>query len=258
MGRRLPAYRPGVRLIRLSGWGLKWVGLALACLSSFSAAVLQRGVLKLDGEGAMEALQEAMRPGGDAMGWATGAVLCALAATLAIPIWAKVVYEGAKQAQRPSRYLGALALCALASEVPYDFAMSGRLWDPAVQNPVWGLLLAAIMLVIFRFRRGKTPTQNTAFQAVVTLAAVLWCLLLRVYMGSLLVLLCALFHFAGRRRTLAAVGGVLLTLFQFPAPLGLLPVRWYDRELEEGPGWLFALLYPVQLAAFGLWGLLVP
>ncbi len=54
MARRLPPHRPGVKLVHLSGRALQWIGFFLVCLSSFSIAVLQRGILKLDREGAME------------------------------------------------------------------------------------------------------------------------------------------------------------------------------------------------------------
>ena len=43
-GRRIGC-RPGVNLANWSGGELKWVGFVCLCLSSFSAAVLQRGVI---------------------------------------------------------------------------------------------------------------------------------------------------------------------------------------------------------------------
>ena len=40
--------RPGINLVNWSGSELKWVGFVCLCLSSFSIAVLQRGVMALD------------------------------------------------------------------------------------------------------------------------------------------------------------------------------------------------------------------
>ena len=47
MDRRLPLYRPGVPMARLSGTALYWIGFFLVCLGSLSAAILQRGKCKI-------------------------------------------------------------------------------------------------------------------------------------------------------------------------------------------------------------------
>lgn len=252
MARRLPPYRPGVKLFHLSGEALQWIGFALLCLSSSSIAILQRGVLGLDREGAMEAVSEAMKPGGGAMGWATGAVFCSLLSTLAIPIFAKLVYEGWKHAAAPGRYLAGLAACAVLSELPYDFAMNGTLLDWSAQNPVWGLLLAAVTLEIIRRWPMKSAGLNLVFRALIICAALIWALLLRVQMGTVMVLLAALFYFSEKKPVVTMMGGVLLTLVQFPAPIGMLFVHWYDGEKPMGSGKLLAVLYPVQLLVFGV------
>jgi len=238
-------------MITISGAGLKWVGLFLVCLSSFSVAVLQRGVLRLGSGASLEALAEAMKPGGDAMGWATGAVLCSLAATLAIPIYAKLLCEGWRHTSDKKRYLLRLAGCALLSELPYDFAMNGTWLDLSVQNPVWALLLAAMMLEITQQWKLRSKVTDIAFKALVVLAAMAWALLLRVYMGPMLILLCALFRFAGKREWIAIMGGALITILQFPAPLGLVFVHWYGGEKGRAPRWLFYAAYPAQLLLFG-------
>lgn len=53
------------------------------------------------------------------------------------------------------------------------------------------------------------------------------------------------------------LGGSLITLLHFPAPLGMVFVHWYDGEREEEPGWLFYALYPLQLLVFGAAGMLL-
>ena len=246
MARRLLPYRPGVKTFRLSGEALQWIGFVLACLSSFSVAILQRGVLGLDREGAMAAASEAMKPGGTAMGWATGAVFCSLLSTLAIPIFAKLTYEGWKRAAAPGKYLAGLAACAVISEVPYDFAMNGKLLDWNAQNPVWGLLLTAVTLEITRRWKMRSAAGNVAFRAIIVCAALIWALLLA-----------ALFCFAEKKPVITIAGGVLLTLVQFPAPVGMVFVHWYDSEKQMGSGKLLAILYPIQLLAFGLLAVVV-
>ncbi len=252
MARRLPDYRPGVKRVSLSGEAMQWIGFVLVCLSSFSIAILQRCVLKLDSEGSLEAVSEAMKPGGTAMGWATGAVLCSLAATLAVPVFAKLVYEGWRRAENKKAMLLRLAACAAVSEIPYDFAMNGKLLDGSAQNPVWGLLLAVIVLEITRQWRMKSRMVDGAFRAVVVIAGVAWALLLRVYLGPVLVLLPVLFCFAARWKWATMLGGVLLTLLQFPAPLGMVFVHWYEEKEKPASDKLPYILYPAQLLVFGI------
>ena len=243
MKKALSAYRPGVRMVRLSLRTLQWIGLILVSLRSFRIAVLQRGILKLDNDGAM--------------GWVTGAVLCSLLATLSIPLFAKVAYESWKRTKGSKRYFTGLVLCALISEIPYDFAMSGKLVDWSAQNPVCGLLLAVIALELLRPWRPRSVAGNILFKVLVTFAALAWALLLRVHMGPLLVLLTSLFCFAEKRKIVSLLGGVLLTLLQFPAPIGMVFVNWYDANKDGNSSKLFCLLYPVQLAIFGLLGMLL-
>lgn len=255
MARRLPMYRPGVKRIQLSGTALQWIGFVLLCLSSLSIAVLQRGVLGLGAGASLEELAQAMKPGGDAMGWATGAVLCSLAATLALPVYAKLLCEGHAHAQSRRRYLLRLALCALASEIPYDFATNGRLLDGSAQNPAWALLLSALVLEMFQMWKFPSRGGRIAFRVLVSAAALAWALLLRIHMGVLLVLLVLLFYFAAGREWVCMAGGLVLTMIQFPAPFGLLLVHWYDGKPDGR--WLFCALYPAQLLVFGLAGMLL-
>lgn len=252
MGRRLPAYRPGVRMLSLSGRTLHWAGFLLMCLGSFSAAILQRGILRLGSDTSLEALGEAMKPGGEAMGWATGAVLCSLTASLAIPIYAKLLWESWRQCGDKKRFFLILTACALASEIPYDLTMSGALSEWSTQNPVWALLLSAIMLEIFAHWHFSNKVTDIAFKALVILAALAWALLLRVYLGAIWILLIALMYFAGKREWLVLLGGTVITILQFPAPLGLMLAHWYDEKKESGSAAVFCILYPAQLLVFGL------
>jgi len=254
MARRLPAYRPDVKMFNISGKALQWIGFVLVCLSSFSVAILQRGILHLDEDGALEAVSEAMKPGGEAMGWATAAVFCSLAATLAIPVFCKLLYEGWKHTEDEKGLLLRLVLCAVISEIPYDLAMSGKIFDWSTQNPVWGLLLAAVILTVTRRWRMKTTATNCTFRAVIVVAALSWALLLRVYMGALLILLPVLFCFAAQWKWITMLGGILITLVQFPAPLGMLFIHWYDEKQDYCSKILPYCLYPIQLFLFGAIG----
>ena len=266
MARRLrdrqtnPWMLPSRKMIKMSDTAMKWTGLLLTCLSSLGVAVFQRGLLKMDRYATLEDLSEALAdPSSGAMRLASMAVVCSLTAAMALPLYAKLIYEGwNRTADRKSLFLR-LALCALVSEVPYDLAMNGTPFAFDAQNPVWGLLLCAAMLEVLHLRKPRSRAASALLQALIVAGALAWAVLLRVYLGTALVLLAALFHFLKGNKTLSTLGGVLLTMPQFPAPFGMLFVHWYepDETKDAGSPNLFYALYPAQLLVFGIIGLLL-
>lgn len=264
MAMRLRDRRPrmglGGNFITVSGTAMKWTGLALTCLSSLGVAVFQRGLLKMDAYATLEDLAQALAdPGSGAMGQASGAVLCSLLSAIAIPLYAKLVYERWKHGGDKRQFFLRLGLCALAAEIPYDFAMNGKLLDLSVQNPAWGLLLCAAMLEVLSLPKSRGKTGAALLRALIVAGALAWAVLLRVYVGVTLVLLAALFYFLEGHRGLSALCGVLLTAPQFPAPFGMLPVHWYEPDEKEDGRYpaLFYILYPAQLLVFGAAGMLL-
>lgn len=250
---RLSSIRPENRTIKISELNLHWIGILLLCLSTLSTAVIQRGMLRLDGASPAE-MEQIMASGATAQ-WAVQAMLLTMTATLALPLYAKLLVEAVNQTEDKRRLLLELGGCALASEVPYDWAMSGKLWNGGVQNPAWGLLIGGVMLLFFQRKEGGSRKRDIAAQAVAVAAAAAWTILLRVHLGALLVLLCALFYFAYRAKKewIALLAGAALILFYFPAPLGLLLVHWYDSKARART-WVFCMLYTVQLIVFGILG----
>lgn len=242
----------------ISATALKWIGLVLTCLSSVGVAVIQRGLLKIDAYTTMEDFAAAMAdPASGMMGLGAMAVGCSLLATMAAPLYAKVVYEGWKRSPDRRRLMLRLALCALASEIPYDFAMSGSPLGWSIQNPVWGLLLGVVMLEAMSRLKFERAAVSALAQGLVVIAALALTVLLGPYMGTTLVLLAALFRFLEGNWTMASLGAALLTANQFPAPLGMLLAHWYEPDEEERRPLLFYILYPAQLLVFGAAGMLL-
>ena len=255
-----PWMQPGGRFITMSSVAMKWTGLVLTCLSSLGVAVFQRGLLKMDSYSTLEDLAEALAdPANGTMNLASMAVTCSLISAMAIPLYAKLVYEGWKRIQNKRLLFLPLALCALASEIPYDFAMNGKFLELSVQNPAWGLLLCAAMLEVLKLPKPRSKFASLLIQVLIVAGALAWAVLLRVYVGTVLVLLVALFYFLEGNRTLSTLGGALLTMYQFPAPFGMLFAHWYEPDEEKDSGYprLFYILYPVQLLAFGVLGMIL-
>ena len=88
---RLSSIRPENRMIKISELNLHWIGILLLCLSTLSTAVIQRGMLRLDSASPAE-MEQIMASGATAQ-WAVQAMLLSLSATLALPLYAKLLVE---------------------------------------------------------------------------------------------------------------------------------------------------------------------
>lgn len=229
---------------------LKWLGFACICLGTFSSAVVQRGIIGLESY-STDTLYEALKPGGTMMGWASLAVVTMLLSAMAIPIQAKLLYEGWLHTHNQKQYLLRLLGMAVVCEIPYDLAIRGSFLDLSVQNPIWALAIAVIMLSIFR----QYP--NKLLSAFVLIAACAWTVLLQSYMGMLTVVLVASFYFFSREKGLSTLAGVLVSCIQFPAPFGMFFVHYYDGAKGKTPRKLFYILYPLQLIVFAILAALI-
>lgn len=229
---------------------LKWLGLLCMCMGSVSVAVLQRSVLHLD-TSAPQALHEALKPGGKLVGMASLAMSCDLASYIAIPVYAKLTCEGWLHTNNQRQYLFRLIAAALISEIPYDLVFNGTVWDLSSQNPIWSLAVAVLMLAMLsQFHRPGFGGVVMDLMAVA--GACLWTMLLHSSQGLLLVVLVAVFYLLRERKSWALGVGAAVSLVQFPAPLGILLVYWYNGNRGKAPRWLFYALYPVQLMLFWL------
>ena len=76
---------------------------------------------------------------------------------IAFPIFAFLIAEGALKTANKKKYLSRLLLFALISEIPYDIATNGRIFDMGSQNIFWTLAagLGIIMLIKNKKYTGK-------------------------------------------------------------------------------------------------------
>lgn len=141
MPRKLPAGRPERTAFTISELNLHWIGILLLCLNSLGTAMIRRGILHLDAGMSLEEASQVLDWSSGAAEWAVQAAMLSMAASLAIPLYAKLLMEAVGQTENRRELLLTLGGCALISEVPYDWTMTGELVDAGMQNPAWGLLL---------------------------------------------------------------------------------------------------------------------
>ncbi len=232
----------------LSSCALKIIGFLLVMVGTASTALLQGQIADLDSASISELTYAVLT---DAVSWC------------AIPIYSWLLVNGFRHTHSPGWYLARLAILAVISEVPYDLATSHSVFDMSSQNPVWGLCIALIVLIVLNAFQGRSDVASWGIRVAVLLAALMWVFMFNVGVRlglvneGLLVLAFALVFWLLPRRentmmfTAGALGAVTFIL---PA-LGVMILHWRsNRKGYSAPWvqWVFYVIYPLHLLVFGL------
>jgi hypothetical protein len=232
----------------LKNWGMVFVVAGI-----IGRSFLQNGLLGVGTVTGTELMQN-MQESSGTMIIATVALVLEALETCAVPIFAFTLVEGFLHTEDSMRYLMRLGALALLSEIPYNLAMSNRLFDMNSRNPVFGLALGLLMLYLFRFLGAKkTPC------IIAALAAFVWIFMLKVEHGiPMILMIIVLWIFRKNRMTQGFAGAAaaalctLGSIFYLFAPMGFLVTHRYSGERGDYNRVVSYLLYPVALLAVGL------
>ena len=184
--------------------------------------------------------------------------------TCAVPIFAVLIVEKCRKSQELRPILFRLLGLAVISQLPYNFLMYGNWLYFGSLNPVCGLVFGVAMLYFYRRYAAKT-FRDIAFRVVVTVAAILWSLMLNIDLGVCSIVLICVCWFVQKPAmrnmggAVAAVACSLFSMFYVRAPMGFLPVHLYrgPEEDEEPQGLRDWIAYPVLLLATTIVGFLL-
>lgn len=225
----------------ISAATLKWIALVTMTLDHFAASGLY--------------LQLAYGHGVDILG-DTGYMVLRTIGRLAFPLYCFLLTEGFRHTRSRERYALRLGVFALLSEIPFDLAGSGTIWNVRHQNVFFTLLfgLLALMLADPLYERGE---RRKAFFVVLGFA--LAAELLQTDYGFFGVAVIAAMHFLRERNVekylITAgllIGAGTLEVAALPA-FGLM--HCYDgRQGQQSRAMrlLFYWYYPMHLLVFGL------
>lgn len=165
---------------------------------------------------------------------------------LAFPIYCFLLVEGAVHTLDIRKYLGRLFLFALISEIPYDLACSGQLWDFSSQNVFFTLFLGLSAIFVLQSQLNK------AYCVVLVAALIFAAQYIHTDYGSFGVFVILLFYVFRERLFLKTAAFIVLDLFfyggiQSYAVVSLIPILCYNGKRGPGMKYLFYLFYPVHL-----------
>ncbi len=253
--RRTPATIPAVS----ADW-LKIAGLILMAVYFFGLTVIQNGILGAS-QYTSEQLNALVESSGEAFTLAGISSVCYLIGVTAVPIFSFLLVQGVIHTSSMKKYLLSVLICALISEVPYDYAVSGSFFNMKDQNVMWTSCIALIMLWLLKTFQGK-GLGPIIINALIILGGCFWAVFFNCKFGGAFVLLTAVLFLLREKRGVSIGIGVVLTLIVYAtAPLGFIPVGLYSGERKHLDNkkrkYAFYAAYPAMLCVFALWVFLI-
>lgn len=227
------------------------MGIVLLALGLLGRGIIQTRVLGV-GSGSNEDLLAALNMSGGMTAGGVALVLEALE-VCAVPVFAVLTVDGFQKTGHFRNYMLRVLGLAFLCELPYNFAVSARVWDPTSKNPVFSLVLALIVLYFYRQYQGFGAAK-ILIKIVVAAAALFWAMAFQVRFGAIMVIVVTVLWTFRERSSLRSMLGAAVCvcccvtnpLYMF-APFGFLAAHLYNEEKGMiGRGMQYAA-YPVLL-----------
>lgn len=235
--------------LQISQVGMKLIATFCMLCYIISETIIQQGVLNLKSYNNVT-LFEAMADGSSLMKVATLAIFMKLLAGISLSIYAFLLVEGAEKTHDFRRYFLNILFFAILSELPYDYAMSQKYWNFDSQNPMFGLVFGLILISSFRLVQAKK--KNIMICIVITIAAVLWCVIFNIEFGAVCVVLVAVYYLLRDNRGWACFLGFIFSIPYVTGIFATYPIFCYGGKRGGNYNkYIFYILFPIELAACG-------
>ena len=243
---RRPGRSFGITRRALWIWGLLFLAAGVV-----GQCVIQNGILKTSGLSNQQLVD--MMADSNVLGYVTIALVLEAVQSCAIPVFALLTVEGFIHTSSLKNYVLRVAGLALLSEIPYNLAVGGSWLAASSRNPVFGVLLALVMLYLYRYYAGTTA-KNIAIKALILVMGVLWTFMLGLADGAALVIMVSTFWFMRNKPQYRIfVGAVVMVLcclispYYIVAPIAMMAIHYYNGEPGEQSRWTRYLAYPAML-----------
>lgn len=192
----------------LSSLSLRAIAFLFLIIALVGEVIFQNTLLNISQHDS-ESLLQAMQGSETVMLYASLALAMQALGTCAVPLFAFLCVQGGINTKSFTKYLVRVGLLSLICEIPYNFAVSGKLLDLTTRNPVFSVVFAVIMMYFYR-RYAEKTTVNTLIKLAVTVAAIAWVSILRADEGLPMILLVAVLWALREKPTFRTLAGCVV------------------------------------------------
>lgn len=239
----------GISASALRAWGCLFLALGVV-----GKGLIQNILLGIGARDTQDILQ-AMNESGEVMGMVTLSLVLQAMETCAVPIFAFLTVEGYQHTSDYKKYLTRVIAVALASELLYNIVMDGKLFAFATRNPVWGIVLALLLLRLLRYVDERLKGSKV-LKICMALAGILWAKMLGVEHGICFVaMVLVLWVMRGKPQFRLFVGMAAAAMcsaispFYLASTMGFMTVHFFNGEKGESSPVVNYAAYPVMLLA---------
>ncbi len=258
------------KLHGLSAQGLRIWGLVFLLLGALGYGMFGNGLIPSYG---VDANGISLAP----MSMVTVGSILQIVYYCAIPVFSFLLVEGMRHTTNAGNYAIRVAVLALATELPYNLCMTGKLFGAISLegglhfnvaafslNPVFGTLLCMVLLMFFR-QYSQKNARNIAIKVVLWLMAFLWVSMLRIEDANRMLIIVPVLWIFREKKGMQILFGCIATLtaciFNMDtvafigcsvAPLIFMLIHFYNGERGESNSYINYLAFPGILLAVAL------
>ena len=218
----------------ISGSTLKMIALITMLIDHIGAVVVARAMYT---------------PGFDQSFWNSIYLPMRQIGRIAFPIYCFLLVEGFLHTKNIKKYVMRMFLFAIISEIPFNLALTGNIFDLRYQNVYWELALGLISICILRFLERKPyPYWLQVFGRLTTVMVFVFLAEgLQLDYGAYGILSIAVLYVCRQNKGTQLAAGALSFLWEVPAPLAFLPIACYNGKRGKSGKYVFYAFYPAHL-----------
>ncbi|MCM1135684.1 MAG: conjugal transfer protein TraX [Clostridium sp.] len=239
--------------LELSGGTLKIMALIFMLIDHTAAIVfppiLRRYGVTYFGDISIEYMRGLLLEGTVGVIYVLYQVMRRILGRLAFPIYCFLLVEGFEKTGSRGKYAGRLLAFALISEVPFNLAFRGRLFDTSYQNVFFTLLLGLLMMWLMELIQTRAASLYLACfgcLAVFTAAALIAEFIQCDY-GAHGTIAIGLLYFFRRDKIKQLIAGCVAFFWEFTAMFSFIFIGFYRGRRGIKLKYVFYIFYPAHL-----------
>lgn len=230
----------------LTGSHIKWIALGTMLTDHIGAVLLEPGLLPLIASAVLAGNSFDYLPA-DYEFWHNLNFVLRLIGRLAFPLYCFLLVEGFLHTKSIAKYALRLGVFALLSEVPFDLAIYGTVFNLAMQNVFFTLLIGLFVLWGIKWVEGRFP-KYSFLPFVIAFFGMFTAYFLQTDYDAFGILLITMLYLLRANKLQQCIFGAVCTVWEYTAPLAFVPVWFYRGERgRQLPKYFFYAFYPVHL-----------